>query len=41
YERRILVVDDNQSLRTFTALLLEKQGYEVVQANDGQQALDA
>ncbi|MBL4295765.1 response regulator [Vibrio fluvialis] len=41
YERRILVVDDNQSLRTFTALMLEKQGYEVVQANDGQQALDA
>lgn len=41
YERRILVVDDNQSLRTFTALLLEKQGYEVIQANDGQQALDA
>lgn len=41
YDRRILVVDDNQSLRTFTALMLEKQGYDVVQANDGQQALDA
>ncbi|WP_080556335.1 response regulator [Vibrio mimicus] len=35
HERRILVVDDNQSIRTFTSILLEQQGYEVVQANDG------
>ncbi|MCX9565387.1 hybrid sensor histidine kinase/response regulator, partial [Vibrio cholerae] len=32
HERRILVVDDNQSIRTFTSILLEQQGYEVVQA---------
>ncbi|MGL4827841.1 MAG: hybrid sensor histidine kinase/response regulator [Vibrio sp.] len=39
HERRILVVDDNQSIRTFTAILLEQQGYEVVQANDGCEVL--
>ncbi|TXZ61053.1 quorum-sensing CAI-1 autoinducer sensor kinase/phosphatase CqsS [Vibrio cholerae] len=39
HERRILVVDDNQSIRTFTAILLEQQGYEVVQANDGSEVL--
>ncbi|NWJ66867.1 response regulator, partial [Vibrio parahaemolyticus] len=33
-------VDDNESLRKFTAMLLEKQGFEVVQKEDGQQALD-
>ncbi|MCG3767559.1 response regulator [Vibrio cincinnatiensis] len=40
YQRRILLVDDNESLRIFSALLLEKQGYEVFQANNGKQALD-
>ncbi|MBF4335635.1 hybrid sensor histidine kinase/response regulator [Vibrio anguillarum] len=39
YEKRILLVDDNHSLRSFTALLLEKQGYEVLQASDGELAL--
>ncbi|PFG58306.1 two-component system CAI-1 autoinducer sensor kinase/phosphatase CqsS [Vibrio sp. ES.051] len=39
-KRTIMVVDDNESLRKFTALLLEKQGFEVVQREDGQQALD-
>ncbi|MEZ8122369.1 response regulator [Vibrio splendidus] len=37
----IMVVDDNESLRRFTAMLLEKQGFDVVQKEDGQQALDA
>ncbi|NAX05576.1 response regulator [Vibrio sp. V30_P3S12P165] len=40
YQRRILLVDDNESLRTFSALLLEKQGYDIVQANNGKHALD-
>lgn len=40
YQRRILLVDDNESLRLFSALLLEKQGYEVFQANNGKQALE-
>ncbi|HCH3378482.1 TPA: response regulator [Vibrio parahaemolyticus] len=39
-KRTIMVVDDNESLRKFTAMLLEKQGFEVVQKEDGQQALD-
>lgn len=40
-KRTIMVVDDNESLRRFTAILLEKQGFDVVQKEDGQQALDA
>ncbi|MGR5130795.1 hybrid sensor histidine kinase/response regulator [Vibrio alfacsensis] len=39
--RSIMVVDDNESLRKFTALLLEKQGFDVIQKEDGQQALEA
>ncbi|ENJ1739244.1 response regulator [Vibrio parahaemolyticus] len=39
-KRTIMVVDDNESLRKFTAMLLEKQGFEVIQKEDGQQALD-
>ncbi|MEZ9265384.1 response regulator [Vibrio splendidus] len=41
HKRTIMVVDDNESLRRFTAMLLEKQGFDVVQKEDGQQALDA
>ncbi|MEZ8371068.1 response regulator [Vibrio splendidus] len=40
-KRTIMVVDDNESLRRFTAMLLEKQGFDVMQKEDGQQALDA
>ncbi|WKY56914.1 response regulator [Vibrio sp. SNU_ST1] len=40
-KRTIMVVDDNESLRRFTAMLLEKHGFDVVQKEDGQQALDA
>ncbi len=40
-KRTIMVVDDNESLRRFTAMLLEKQGFDVIQKEDGQQALDA
>ena len=36
-----MVVDDNESLRKFTALLLEKQGFDVIQKEDGEQALEA
>jgi len=35
----ILVVDDEVELTKFYALALEKQGYEVTQANDGKSAL--
>jgi len=37
---RILVVDDEQSMRDFLAIFLRKQGLEVECAEDGQEALD-
>jgi DNA-binding response OmpR family regulator len=37
---RILVVDDEQSVQTLLAYPLRKEGYEVVAANDGREALD-
>ena len=37
---RILLVDDEESIRTLLAFPLRKDGYEVVAANDGQEALD-
>ena len=37
---RILLVDDEQSLQTLLAYPLRKEGYEVVAALDGQEALD-
>lgn len=40
-KRTIMIVDDNESLRRFTAILLEKQGFDVIQKEDGQKALDA
>ncbi|MGL6258718.1 ATP-binding response regulator [Vibrio sp. WXL103] len=36
----VMVVDDNVSLRTLTAMLLKKQGFDVVESDDGQQAID-
>src|SRR3712207_6899027 len=36
---RILLVDDEQSLQTLLSFPLRKDGYEVVQATDGRQAL--
>jgi len=37
---RILLVDDEESIRTLLAFPLRKDGYEVVAAIDGQEALD-
>ncbi len=37
---RILLVDDEQSIQTLLSYPLRKDGYDVVQATDGQQALD-
>lgn len=36
----ILVVEDNEIARTGLAVILQKAGYRVVAAKDGQQALD-
>jgi sigma-B regulation protein RsbU (phosphoserine phosphatase) len=37
---KILLVDDDPTVRTIPALFLRKWGYQVVEAADGQQALD-
>ena len=37
---RILLVDDEQPIQTLLSYPLRKDGYDVVQATDGQQALD-
>src|SRR3984893_4498061 len=37
---RILLVDDEQSIQTLLSYPLRKEGYEVVQATDGSQALE-
>jgi len=39
YGKRVLVVDEDESARQETALLLEQAGFPVVQACDGLQAL--
>src|SRR3954451_4921222 len=36
---RILLVDDEQSIQTLLSYPLRKDGYEVVQANEGREAL--
>lgn len=37
---RILVVDDEESIREFLEIMLRKEGYEVTVAEDGQKGLD-
>ncbi len=39
-QRRILVVDDEQTVRNFLQRTLEKAGYDVITAANGQEALD-
>jgi two-component system response regulator PilR (NtrC family) len=39
--RTILVVDDERSMRDFLKILLEKEGYDVIVAKDGDEALTA
>jgi DNA-binding response OmpR family regulator len=40
HSARILLVDDEQSIQTLLSYPLRKEGYEVVQATDGRQALE-
>jgi CheY-like chemotaxis protein len=40
HSARILLVDDEQSMQTLLSYPLRKEGYTVVQATDGRQALD-
>lgn len=37
---KILVVDDEQSIREFLEIMLKKEGYEVICVEDGQKAID-
>ena len=37
---RILVVDDEESIREFLEIMLRKEGYEVTCAEDGAKALE-
>src|SRR5579883_2238063 len=37
--KRIMTIDDSPSLRQMVAMILEEAGYEVVEAGDGQEAL--
>src|SRR6185437_11556700 len=37
---RILVVDDEESIREFLDIMLRKEGYDVSLAEDGQKAID-
>lgn len=37
---RILVVDDEESIREFLEIMLKKEGYDVVCVEDGQEAID-
>lgn len=38
--KKVLVVDDDESVRMFVAGVMEAEGWEVVEAMNGQQALD-
>jgi len=38
-KKKILVVDDTASIRTFIRLLLEKENYEVCEACDGEEGI--
>jgi two-component system chemotaxis response regulator CheY len=37
--KSILIIDDSESVRQTVAFLLQDQGYEVIEANDGRDAL--
>ena len=37
---KILVVDDEKSMREFLEIMLAKEGYETIVANDGEQACE-
>lgn len=37
---KILIVDDNPEIREVLNVLLSSEGYEVIEAKDGQEAID-
>ncbi|MDD5100892.1 MAG: response regulator [Syntrophales bacterium] len=38
-QKRIMIVDDEQDIRTYLSTLLEDQGFKTVQAKDGEEAM--
>ena len=38
--RKILVLEDEENIRSFVVINLKRAGYDVIEAGDGQQALD-
>ena len=38
--RKVLVVDDEADIRIFISAVLRKRGYEVVTAEDGEEAIE-
>ncbi len=40
FGKKILIADDNDSMRSLTKILLNKQGFQVVEARNGAEALD-
>lgn len=38
--KTIVLADDNRSLRAYTSILLEQQGFEVIQANNGLEVIE-
>ncbi|MGF1719366.1 hybrid sensor histidine kinase/response regulator [Vibrio kyushuensis] len=39
YDRKVLLVDDNDSFRSLTSILLSQQGFQVIEAQDGSEVL--
>lgn len=39
-KHKVLVLEDEESIRTFTVINLKRQGYEVIQAETGEEALE-
>jgi two-component system chemotaxis response regulator CheY len=39
--KKVLIVDDDESIRMFVAAIMEAEGWEVMEALNGQQGLDA
>ncbi|WP_159652728.1 hybrid sensor histidine kinase/response regulator [Vibrio atypicus] len=40
FGKTIVIADDNDSLRTYTSILLEQQGFEVIQVQNGQEVIE-
>lgn len=38
--KRVLIVDDDESVRLFVAGIMEAEGWEIIEALNGQQAID-